>query len=141
MAIMRDIDMNMTQQQKPSIEHDELIDMRTHLTVAVLAAAQLRRTVKDVPDAARFDAYLDQALDTLVEDVRKVDALVAQSAAQMPVDDRRAAPAQIANAKRQGLLSRLIRAPMHLVLRTVGAGCQWAQRRGIMRLPTLSAYD
>jgi hypothetical protein len=113
--------------------------MRTHLTVAVLAAAQLRRAVKDVPNAARFDAYLGEALDNLVEDVRKVDALVTQTAA--PAADERAVPVRTAIGQRQGLLPRLLRAPLHLAQWTAGACCHWAQRRGLMRLPTLSAYD
>jgi hypothetical protein len=133
---MRNDDMNTVQQQKPVIEHDELIDMRTHLTVAVLAAAQLRRTVKDMPGAARCGTYLDRALDNLVEDVRKVDALVAQAETQVPVAADRAV-----NAKPQRLLPRLARAPLRLVRRVAGGCCQWAQRRGLMRLTTLSAYD
>src|SRR3954471_3277047 len=102
--------MHTTQQQTPVIEHDELIDMRTHLTVAVLAAAQLRRTVRDDPDAARFDAYLDQALDNLVEDVRKVDALVAHTEAQTALPDGPAGAARAQTGARQRLIPRLVRA-------------------------------
>lgn len=60
------------------IEHTELIDMRTHLTVAMLAASQLTRKTQHLPEAAHLQGYLDQSLNSLVEDVGKVDALVAQ---------------------------------------------------------------
>jgi len=60
------------------IEHTELIDMRTHLTVAMLAASQLTRKTQHLPEAAHLQGYLDQSLKSLVEDVGKVDALVAQ---------------------------------------------------------------
>lgn len=133
--------MKTIQQHKLVIEHDELIDMRTHLTVAVLAAAQLRRTVKDVPGTARFGAFLDRALDNLVEDVRKVDALVAQAEVQVPSPGGRAMPVQTLEAKKQRLLPRLARAPLHLARRMVRGCCQWVQRRGLMRLTTLSVYD
>ena len=59
-------------------EHSELIDMRTHLTVAMLAASQLNRKTQDLPAAAHLQDYLDQSLKSLVEDVGRVDALVAQ---------------------------------------------------------------
>lgn len=59
------------------IEHAELIDMRTHLTVAMLAASQLTRKTQYLPEAAHLQGYLDQSLKSLVEDVGKVDALVA----------------------------------------------------------------
>ena len=60
-----------------AIEHAELIDMRTHLTVAMLAAAQLNRKTQHLPEAAHLQDYLDQSLKSLVTDVSKVDALVA----------------------------------------------------------------
>jgi hypothetical protein len=59
-------------------EHAELIDMRTHLTVAMLAASQLNRKTQHLPEAMHLQDYLDQSLKSLVEDVGKVDALVAQ---------------------------------------------------------------
>jgi hypothetical protein len=132
--------MNTTTQEKPVIEHDELIDMRTHLTVAVLAAAQLRRTVKGVPEATRFDAYLDQALDNLVEDVRKVDALVAHTEARTARPSGSATVHTSGGAK-QRLIPRLVRAPVHLAQRAVCASCRWVQRRGFVRLHALTAYD
>ncbi len=133
--------MNRTHAYEPTIEHDELIDMRTHLTVAVLAAAQLRRTVKDVPEATRFDAYLDMALDNLAEDIRKVDALVAQTEAQAPISDCDARSAPMSEATKQRLIPRLARAPMHLARRVAGAGCRWMHHHGIVRLHALTAYD
>ena len=66
-------------QVSPVIEHSELIDMRTHLTVAMLAASQLHRRTKNVPEAAHLQNYLDQSLKSLVEDVVRVDAMMAQA--------------------------------------------------------------
>lgn len=64
-------------EESQSIEHTELIDMRTHLTVAMLAASQLTRKTQHLPEAVHLQGYLDQSLKSLVEDVGKVDALVA----------------------------------------------------------------
>jgi len=66
------------------IEHSELIDMRTHLTVAMLAAAQLSRKTQNLPEAAHLQCYLDQSLKSLVADVGKVDTLVTRVAVQGP---------------------------------------------------------
>ncbi len=63
----------------------ELLDMRTHLTVAMLAAAQLQRKTKHLPEAEHLQCYLDQSLKSLVEDVGKVDELVMQVAEPAPV--------------------------------------------------------
>jgi hypothetical protein len=133
--------MSMTQNYKPVNEHDELIDMRTHLTVALLAAAQLRRTMKDLPEAARFDAYLDQALDSLVEDVRKVDTLVAQTEALASIPDRRATQPVRGDQVRRGLIFRLAGVPVALARHTAGSCCRWAQRHGFTRLTALPLYD
>jgi hypothetical protein len=133
--------MSMTQNTKPNSEHDELIDMRTHLTVAVLAAAQLRRTMKDLPEAARFDAYLDQALDSLVEDVRKIDTLVAQTEARASLPDRRATHPVGGSQARRGLIFRLAGVPVALARHTAGSCCRWAQRHRFARLTTLPLYD
>ncbi len=65
-------------EESQGIEHTELIDMRTHLTVAMLAASQLTRKTQHLPEAVHLQEYLDQSLKSLVEDVGKVDALVAQ---------------------------------------------------------------
>jgi hypothetical protein len=74
--------MNNDGQAPTEIEHAELIDMRTHLTVAVLAASQLHRKTKDLPEATHLQCYLDQSLKRLVDDVGKVDALIAHVEAQ-----------------------------------------------------------
>ncbi len=66
------------------IEHSELIEMRTHLTVAMLAAAQLSRKTQHLPEAAHLQNYLDQSLKSLVTDVGKVDVLVTRVAVQQP---------------------------------------------------------
>lgn len=66
------------------IEHSELIDMRTHLTVAMLAAAQLNRKTKHLPEAVHLQCYLEQSLKSLVDDVGKVDALVSQVEVHQP---------------------------------------------------------
>lgn len=68
------------------VEHAELIDMRTHLTVAMLAAAQLNRKTQHLPEATHLQDYLDQSLKSLVTDVGKVDALVAQTEEYAPAD-------------------------------------------------------
>ncbi len=64
-------------EDRQGIEHTELIDMRTHLTVAMLAASQLTRKTQHLPEAAHLQEYLDQSLKSLVEDVGKIDTLVA----------------------------------------------------------------
>jgi uncharacterized protein (DUF2236 family) len=70
-------------------EHSELIDMRTHLTVAMLAASQLNRKMQDLPAAAHLQDYLDQSLKSLVEDVGRVDALVAHVEEYAPAGVKR----------------------------------------------------
>lgn len=67
------------------IEHSELIDMRTHLTVAMLAASQLNRRTKGQPGAAHLQEYLDNSLRSLAEDVMRVDALVTQTDGDVPM--------------------------------------------------------
>ncbi len=128
------------QHNAPVIEYDELIDMRTHLTVAVLAAAHLRRALKDVPNATRFDGYLDQALNNLVEDVRKVDGLMAQTRAQALAPVPEAASAHGTKMKKPRLLTRVIRAPFCLI-RQVGALCwRQVQQRVLTRPMAFSGY-
>ena len=58
--------------ESPVIEHTELIDMRTHLTVAMLAASQLNRRTKDLPEAAHLQEYLDQSLKSLVANLKGI---------------------------------------------------------------------
>jgi hypothetical protein len=132
--------MEPTQNDAPAIEYDELVDMRTHLTVAVLAAAQLRRTSRGVPNAARFNCYLDQALSNLVDDVRKVDGLVAQTRAQAPVPEREAASANGTKMQRAPLPVRLVRAPFRLVRQAAGICWRQVQRHVLTRPMVLSDY-
>jgi hypothetical protein len=110
--------------ESPIIEHAELIDMRTHLTVAMLAASQLNRRTKDLPEAAHLQEYLDQSLKSLVEDVVRVDALVAQTD-------------ECAPAREENRASRLLK-PMHWALgiarRSIAGLCGWGHRRRIARL-------
>jgi hypothetical protein len=60
-----------------STEHDELIAIRTQLTVALLAVTRLRRKHADSADAGRLLAYISTALARITHEVRKVDALMA----------------------------------------------------------------
>jgi hypothetical protein len=116
--------------ESPVIEHSELIDMRTHLTVAMLAAAQMQRRTKDLPEAAHLQEYLDQSLKSLVEDVVRVDALVAQTGECAP-----------ARAKKPGRhLPRPLRWGVGMVTRSVSALCGWAHRRRIARLTMSYPY-
>jgi hypothetical protein len=116
--------------ESPAIEHSELIDMRTHLTVAMLAAAQLNRRTKDLPEAAHLQDYLDQSLKSLVEDVVRVDALVVQTDECTPVRSEKRA-------------SRLLK-PVHwgvgIIGRSVSGLCGWGHRRRIARLTMSYPY-
>jgi len=71
-------------EESHEIEHAELIDMRTHLTVAMLAAAQLHRKTQHLPEAAHLQCYLDHSLKSLIDDVGKVDALIANVEIRQP---------------------------------------------------------
>jgi hypothetical protein len=75
-------------EESQDAEHAELVDMRTHLTVAMLAAAQLNRKTQHLPEAMHLQDYLDQSLKSLVEDVGKVDALVAQVEEHAPTAEK-----------------------------------------------------
>ena len=59
-------------------EHDELVTIRTQLTVAMLAVTQLRRKHADAADADRLLAYVSTALARITREVRKIDALMAR---------------------------------------------------------------
>ncbi|GEM_PF-4438908 len=61
-----------------STEHDELVTIRTQLTVALLAVTQLQRKRANVADADRLLAYVATALARITREVRKVDALIAR---------------------------------------------------------------
>jgi hypothetical protein len=112
------------------VEHSELIDMRTHLTVAMLAASQLNRRTKEIPEAAHLQGYLDQSLKSLVDDVVRVDALVAQTD-------------QCANAAEKRAASRVprpVRWGVAVVKWGVSGVCAWAHRRATARLTTGYIY-
>jgi hypothetical protein len=117
-------------QEKATIEHSELIDMRTHLTVAMLAAAQLNRRTKELPEAAHLQCYLDQSLKSLVEDVVKVDALVAQVDTSVPV----------ATDNAPCTFPKPVKWAFGLVKRGVSGFCAWAHRRRYARLTALYLY-
>lgn len=59
-------------------EHDELVAIRTQLTVAMLAITQLRRKHATAADAERLLAYVATALARIAHEVHKVDALMAR---------------------------------------------------------------
>ncbi len=121
-------------------EHEELVNMRTHLTVAMLAAAQLRRATGAMPDAARFDTYLQQALDNLRDDVRHVETLVINAEAESkPVPMHGAdevCPEQMETGSRLPLPVRLIGAVARCA---ASCAAQWVQRRRVVRLHLLAA--
>lgn len=119
--------MNNDGQAPTEIEHAELIDMRTHLTVAVLAASQLHRKTKNMPEAAHLQCYLDQSLKNLVDDVGKVDALIAQ------VEARERGRVKAKNP--HGL--RVLRGLFALLKRGVHAWSACAQRWRYARLTAL----
>ncbi|MGI8855279.1 MAG: hypothetical protein ACR2JW_05985 [Thermomicrobiales bacterium] len=116
--------------ESPVIEHSELIDMRTHLTVAMLAASQLNRRTKDLPEATHLQGYLDQSLKSLVEDVVRVDALIAQADA--------CAPATAATPTRH--LPRPARWGLDIMRRSIGGFCGWAHRRRLTRITVSYPY-
>ncbi len=80
-------------------EHDELVAIRTQLTVAMLAVTQLRRKHADSVDADRLLAYVATALVRITREVHKVDALMAR------LEDRdamRADPVRLRTRRRTG---------------------------------------
>lgn len=68
-------------------EYDELVLLRTHLTVALLAVSQLRRKHADTPQAARLSAYALDALMRMRDEMRHVDALIARLERQKATRD------------------------------------------------------
>lgn len=50
-----------------------LTDMRTHLTVASLATAQLRRKSPRTEESARLFAHLDRALTQMAQETRQIE--------------------------------------------------------------------
>jgi len=59
-------------------EHDELVAIRTQLTVAMLAVTQLRRKHATSADTERLLSYVATALARITREVHKVDALMAR---------------------------------------------------------------
>jgi hypothetical protein len=59
-------------------EPDVVVEMRTHLTVANLALAQLRRRHGDTPDIDRLCAYAERAIVQLKDDIASIEATLAQ---------------------------------------------------------------
>jgi hypothetical protein len=116
--------------ESPAIEHSELIDMRTHLTVAMLAAAQLNRRTKDLPEAAHLQEYLDQSLKSLVEDVVRVDTLVAQTDECVPA----------AVGKPTHHLLKPIGWGLGIARRGIAGVCGFTHRRRIARLTMSYPY-
>lgn len=58
-------------------EHNELVTIRTQLTVALLAVTQLQRKHAGSADADRLLFYVATALACITREIRKVDALIA----------------------------------------------------------------
>jgi hypothetical protein len=113
------------------VEHAELVDMRTHLTVAVLAAAQLTRKTEHLSEAVHLQGYLDQSLKSLVEDVGRVDALVAQVEEVAPIT---------APARRHRRLPRLLAWIGNGVKHGTHALCARLHHRHYTRLVAPSLY-
>lgn len=113
------------------IEHAELIDMRTHLTVAMLAAAQLNRKTQHLPEATHLQDYLDQSLKSLVTDVGRVDALVAH------VEEY--APAAIPQRHRR-VVSRLLLWIGHGIRHSTHTFCAKMHQRHYTRIIAPSLY-
>jgi len=65
-----------TQKADPETKYTELLDVRTHLTVAILAAAQLKRKSPHTDDIARLQGYLDRSLVQLQQDITGLESLV-----------------------------------------------------------------
>jgi len=70
-------------------KHTELLDLRTHLTVAILAAAQLKRKSPQVDDIMRLQGYLDRSLIQLQQDITGLESLVVR------LDEKQAASASV----------------------------------------------
>jgi hypothetical protein len=112
-------------------EHTELLDMRTHLTVAMLAASQLTRKTEHMPEAIHLQGYLDQSLKSLVEDVGKVDALVAHAEEHAPA---------VVKQPRRRWLPRLFRWAVNGVGHGAHAFCARLHHRNYTRIVAPSLY-
>lgn len=79
-------------------EYDELVLLRTHLTVALLAVSQLQRKHRESPQAARLCAYALDALHQMRDEIAQIDRLIGA------LDSRRALrddPVRLRLARRQ----------------------------------------
>lgn len=54
----------------------ELLDLRTHLTVALLASSQLKRKSAQTDELARLCCYLDRSLMQMQGDIVEIESLV-----------------------------------------------------------------
>ena len=120
-------------------EHEELVNMRTHLTVAMLAAAQLRRATGAVPDAVRFDTYLQQALDNLRDDVRNVETLIVNAESEQELYRLRGIDDSCPEQSQPRSLPLPLRLSVALARCAAGCVTQWMQRRRVARLHLLTA--
>lgn len=59
-------------------EHDEMVTIRTQLTVALLAVTQLQRKHADSADADRLLTYVSTALGRITREICKIDTLMAR---------------------------------------------------------------
>lgn len=59
-------------------DHEELVAIRTQLTIALLATARLQRAHAHSPDAHRLLAHVEAALRRIAHEARTVDALLAR---------------------------------------------------------------
>lgn len=67
---------NATQKAEQEAKYAELLDARTHLTVAILAAAQLKRRNAQGEDVMRLYDYLDRSLAQLQQDIVNLESLI-----------------------------------------------------------------
>lgn len=77
-------------------EHEELVAIRTQLTIALLAVAQLQRRHARSADAARLLTHVDTALQRIAREARKIDRLLAY------LEDRAAIEADPLRVRRRG---------------------------------------
>lgn len=57
--------------------HEELVALRTHLTVALLSLALLRRRHAASPDAARLISHTADALSRIKDEIARLDRVLA----------------------------------------------------------------
>ena len=57
-------------------DYIELLDLRTHLTVALLASSQLKRRSARTDELARLHSYLERSLMQMQGDITELESLV-----------------------------------------------------------------